>query len=145
MQLDDVRDVKMDIKLEPPPNAAEIEKVFPGVTNGVRPILFCYGHSIYNPAKIVIPIQLIAHEAVHALQQESYEVTHWWKMYLDSPLFRLDQEAPAHRVETEAYREHNNRAMSRSYYKTVAQRLAGPLYGNLISVKRAMEIIRENA
>lgn len=141
MQLDDVRNVEMDIKLEPPPNADDIEQVFPGVTNGVRPILFCYGHSIYNPAKIVIPLQLIAHEAVHALQQDSYGAKHWWDMYLHGKLFRLDQEAPAHRIENEAYREHNNRAMSRAYRKDVARRLASPLYGSLISVKKAMELL----
>lgn len=143
MQLDDVRDVKMDIKLEPPPNAAEIEEVFPGVTSGVRPILFCYGHSIYNPAKIVIPIQLIAHEAVHSLQQENYGrgPVDWWEVYLVDLKFRLDQEAPAHKIEVEAYREHNNRHMYRTYRKEVARRLASPLYGSLISVKKAMEYV----
>jgi len=145
MQLDDVRDVKMNIVLEPPPNAAEIEKVFPGVTKGFKPIIFCYGRSIYNPAKIVIPVQLIAHEAVHALQQDTYGLDEWWDDYLEYPPFRLHQETAAHKIEAEAYREHSNRAMYRTYRKEVARRLASPLYGSLVSVKKAMEMISENA
>lgn len=141
MQLDDVRDVKMDIRLEPPPNATEIEKVFPGVTNGIKPILFCYGYTIYNPAKIVIPIQLIAHEAVHALQQDTYDKDEWWDDYLEYSSFRLHQETDAHRIEIQCFNEHNNRHLRRSYRKDVARRLAGPLYGNLITVKKAMELL----
>ena len=135
--------VKMTIEKRPPPNAAEIEKVFPGVCSGARPIYFCYGDIIYNPSGTIIPPSLIAHEMVHSLQQEALGRDLWWNEYLWAPTFRYGQELEAHRVEYEHYRSTNNRAFSRRYLVSVAERLAGPLYGGLVRKREALAAIKQ--
>src|ERR1700675_4964101 len=131
LTLKDVQAVKMKIVKAAPPNATNIERVFPGVTSGIRPIFFCYGDTIYNPAGVTIPLELLAHEAVHSRQQEVQGVRVWWDLYLASTHFRFNQELEAHRVEYEQYRLLNNRPFSRRYLVGAAERLAGPLYGGL--------------
>lgn len=140
-----IEKVKMTIEKRPPPNAAAIEIVFPGVCSGVKPIFFCYGDVIYNPSGMVIPPSLIAHEMIHSLQQSEdfHGPKDWWTWYLRAPEFRYRQELEAHRVEFEHYRANNNRAFSRRYLKTVGDRLSGPLYGNLSSARKAREAITE--
>lgn len=139
-----IEKVKMTTEKRPPPNAAAIEIVFPGVCSGARPIFFCYGDVIYNPSGTVIPPSLIAHEMIHSLQQGERGVGDWWSEYLFSIAFRYQQELEAHRVEFEHYRANNNRAFSRRYLKSVAERLSGPLYGNIGTKRSALAAITED-
>lgn len=144
LTLKDVQRIKMKIVKAAPPNAKAIERVFPGVTSGIRPVFFCYGDTIYNPAGVTIPLELLAHEAVHSLQQEVQGVQVWWDLYLASTHFRFNQELEAHRVEYEQYRAFNNRAFSRRYVSSIAERLSGPLYGGLGSKATAKRLILAN-
>lgn len=131
----------MKIVKRPPPNAEAIEKVFPGVTSGTRPIYFCYGNTIYNPhGKPIVP-SIIAHECVHALQQARMGEEHWWALYLTAKTFRFEQELDAHRAEYEHFRANNNRAFSRRYLRDISERLAGPLYGSLATRTHAKALI----
>lgn len=136
-----VKDVKMTIVKTPPPNALAVERVFPGVTSGARPIIFAYGKIIYNPNGFDIPLELLAHEAVHSLQQEEIGVDAWWAEYLANKTFRYNQEVEAHRVEYEQYCALNTRAFRRRYIKSCAERLSGPLYGNVVGKNEARRII----
>lgn len=61
-------DRDMRIEKSRPPNFDAIAAVLPGALG--KNVIFCYGDTIYNPGGQVIPLQLLAHEAVHSIQQE---------------------------------------------------------------------------
>lgn len=121
-----------------PPNFNEINKAFQ--VRG-KPVIFAYAGAIHNPARIDIPPQLYAHEAVHQARQGDDPVS-WWRDYIASPDFRLQEEIPAHAAEyacvCETIRQEHARA---KVLDQIAQRLASPLYGSLVSVTRAKRLI----
>jgi hypothetical protein len=110
-----------------PPNWREINAAFKVRGKGV---IFCYGGAIYNPQRVPIGPELIAHERVHSARQGS-SPDDWWRRYIADLEFRLSEEIPAHRAEL---------AVSGDLDR-IARRLAGPLYGSLVSVERARELI----
>lgn len=142
--LNDVVGMELKDKREKPPNWSDIIAVFPQVEHKTG-VLFCYGDTIYNPSGVVVPIWLIGHECVHSLQQTSTSMSaeRWWNFYLAYPQFRLEHELAAHRVELEAYNVLHNRALRRSYAHAIAERLAGPLYGNMLKTRDALRLITE--
>lgn len=135
-------DEKMDIVETAPPNITAIEKVFPGVGKPERGVIFAYEKIIYNPGKIKIPIELMAHEFIHGMQQNDAGVEFWWDRYLTDPEFRLVEEIEAHRVEFQQFVKAHNRHMRRKYLVLCSARLAGPLYGKMISRTRAADLIQ---
>ena len=109
-------------------------------------ILFTYGHTIYNPDAVAIPIHIIEHEKVHMRQQSSIGMTPelWWEKFLSDPVFRVEQEAEAYGIQY-AYivksikdRNHKFRVL-----QDLARILSGPLYNNSISQGEAMKKIKE--
>ncbi len=119
---------------EPPPLFDEIDAAFKVAG---QPVIFAWGHRIYNPERIEIPPQLISHEAVHGHRQ-GRDIEGWWRRYIDEPAFRLAEEIPAHQAEYLAMVELAiNRNERRRALKTVAKRMAGPLYGALITASQA--------
>lgn len=126
-----------------PPLFDEIDAVFH--VRG-RPILFAWGDKIFNPGAVHVPPELLAHEAVHGERQGS-DVEGWWRRYLSDPAFRLDEELPAHAAEFRSLCEQHRprwqseRNMRRTYAAHVARKLAAPLYGNLITVSAAKQLL----
>lgn len=121
------------IKYEQPPNIETLRKRFP-IQRGV---LFAYAPHIYNPDGAFISEALMVHEQVHLAQQGDAPAL-WWGLYLDDPEFRLLQEFQAHLAEYEhrkalAVNRHERRAL----LKQMAHRLAAPLYGGLITRRKA--------
>lgn len=123
-----------------PPNYREINKAF-----NVRgkPIIFAYGSAIYNPGRIVIPLQLLEHERVHLKRQDGDPVS-WWRKYIDDPRFRLDEEIPAHIAEYQVMRPYDG--TERTFWLDhIAAKLASPLYGSLIGYTKARAILVDGA
>lgn len=114
-----------------PPNYKEVNAAF-----NVRgkPVIFCYGNVIYNPMSTAVGPELIAHERVHSVRQGN-SPANWWRRYIDSPEFRLNEEIPAHQVEFQFLGD------TRSL-RQIAERLSSPLYGNLVSFEEAIEIVQ---
>jgi hypothetical protein len=131
--------MKQTIVIDRPPIYDKIAALFP--IEG-KSVLFAWGEQIYNPEGIVIPKELIAHELIHGERQGSDEanIMAWWEKYLVDPQFRFNEELPAHRAEYLALvkRHSNKRHM---YLQYVAEKLAAPLYGNLVSIVQAKEAI----
>ena len=129
----------MKIVVDFPPNIEAIRKTFDLSGHEV----FCYGDTIYNPGGFELIPALIAHEEVHERQQES-GAEWWWARYLKDPVFRLEQELAAHRVEyrvlCEQTKDRNKRAMLLAH---VAGKLASPTYGGIVSRVKAMGMIRK--
>lgn len=110
-----------------------------------KPIIFSWGGIVYNPQRIEIPPALWAHEAVHGARQGG-GIEAWWRRYIDDPVFRLVEEIPAHRAEyRQMLAECGNRRARRSYLRQMAKRLAGPLYGRMVTPAAARRLILEVA
>lgn len=119
--------MKIKIKKGLPPNYSELAKHFP-MTGGE---IFTYGNKIYTHGRL--SKSLVAHEHVHVKQQLKMGVEKWWKKYIEDEEFRLQQELEAHKAE---YRAGGKMAI-------IAERLASPLYGSLVSVEEAVELVKQ--
>lgn len=136
-----------------PPNYAEIAERFP--VKG-RPMLFAWGGTIYATNGAAVPGHKMRHEAIHGARQSCYlgegsqgshdRLVNWWRRYLDDPVFRLNEEVPAHVAEYLALCETGSgRAARRRALAEVSKQLASPLYGGLISCERARRVIIDAA
>ena len=122
-----------------------------------RPILFAWGGRIFNPAGVPVPPELMAHERVHGERQlqgatdgtaeGEHAIGLWWGCYVKDPVFRFEEELLAHVAEFKmlcdcqrhAWRSERN--MRRTLVRHVARKLAAPLYGNLINVHEAKQLL----
>ncbi len=129
----------MEVVMDFPPIYDEIISVFPKAGCSV---IFAWGNKIYNPDRVSIPSQLIAHEAVHGRRQGS-DIYGWWRRYLDEKEFRLAEEILAHIVEMEYLMGPNpNRQTRRQILRSTSKRLANPLYRYGISREQARVLLK---
>lgn len=130
----------MRIAEDYPPLFDEIAERFPAARG--KGVIFAFGSIIYNPSGIHISRALFAHETMHG-QQQGDDVTGWWRRYMDDVEFRLEQEIPAHQAEYRfAMLDAKDRNDRRFMTKAIAARLAGPLYGRLITGAEARRILK---
>ncbi len=123
-----------------PPFITELEEVF-GPLHG-KQILYAVGEIIYNPMAVPITRQLFIHECTHGIRQGA-QVLEWWTKYMADRKFRFDEELVAHREEYKTFCAlYKDRNLRDAYRRKVAQRLAGPLYGSLITYSEALKVIR---
>jgi hypothetical protein len=121
-----------------PPNIAAIRKALPVTMDNI----FAWDGTIYNPGGGKLGPALIAHEEVH-FRQQAGQPDQWWKKYLESAEFRLDQEIEAHREEYRVfYDNHPSRNIRRRFLRALAKRLSAPMYGGLITERRAVKEIK---
>lgn len=134
----------MKIVIEPPPNFGEIVKVLPVVARW-RGVLFCYGNTIFNPNGVAVPAEIIAHEEKHSARQGN-DPKGWWDRYLSDVEFRFEQELEGY---TAQYRHvllsHASRHDRRRALKLCAASLAAPIYGAMVSEKRARQLLQDYA
>lgn len=104
-----------------------------------KPVLYCFGGTIYNPTGMTIPPQLRVHEAVHS-EQQGDEPFGWWRRYIADKTFRLDQELPAHRAEWR-WLDSDDSTFSQDALDGIAARLSSKLYGSLIDYEEARRLI----
>jgi len=124
-----------------PPIYSEIEAVFR--IHDRRDIVFSFGPVVYNPHNLVIPPELVEHEALHGHRQGTGQrVLDWWKRYMEDITFRFVEEVHAHRAEYRWLMDNGNRQTRRTACKLVAAKLASPLYGNLVSASEAQKVIK---
>lgn len=135
----------MKIVVATPPNFDEIDKAFN--VKG-KPIFFCYGDKIFNPAGAHIPEAILMHEKVHSVRQGDDPAT-WWTRYINDKKFRFAEELEAHRVEFTWHRTRPDaqkaipgwRSKEQYYLTQIAQRLSSPLYGSMVSTSEAKRLI----
>lgn len=123
-----------------PPNYNRIKEVFD--LTGKNPI-FCWGDIIYFPNGTKLDEHLIVHESVHSEQQkEAGGPEMWWAQYLDDPRFRLSQEVTAYRAQYKFVSENSSRQVSRNFLKIIAKDLSSPMYGSLVNLQEAINLIK---
>ena len=140
----------------------DIIKEYPPVFNkildsGMRPspyTVYAYGDKIYNPSGMNLPEEILVHEEVHMRQQMEYivvtpkqnPVESWWERFIEDKYFRIAQEVEAYAVQ---YRFVCKRQKDRNIRNKVvlhyAKTLAGPIYGNCVSVMGARKMILDKA
>lgn len=137
----------MKISYDRPPLWDEIDAKFKVAG---QPIIFAWGDTIFNPERVNITKELHAHEEIHGERQAEFvpeespetSVLAWWDQYIASSSFRLQEEIPAHVAEYRAYcKRHRGGHAQRQALNAIANKLASPLYGSLISLRTATEII----
>lgn len=129
----------MNIVRGTPPNFRLIVAAFPFAKR--EGVIFTYGNTVYVNGEPHLPPQLKAHEACHIDQQKRCGGPDpWWERYLVDHTFRLEQELVAHRAEYKTLR-HLDRAHAARALDFIAERLASPLYGNLIAKSEARRAI----
>ena len=110
----------------------------------VEGTFWTYGDTIYSPGGLNVPPDIQAHEEQHSVQQAAHEggKDGWWREFLASPRFRLEQEAEAYGAQYRFYCENvgdrNKRAL---FLHRLAATLAGPLYQVAVSVQQARAMI----
>ncbi len=107
---------------------------------GFKPV-FTYGDTLYNPTRGQISQDLVAHEEVHERQQKLPGVKAWWNKYLVDEEFRLSQEIEAYRAQYAFIKTQLNRKARMPLLKELATNLSSSLYGNLININEAKDII----
>ncbi len=98
--------------------------------------IFAYDHKIYFNGEL--PDHLIIHEQTHHKQQDEVGLDLWVEKYLTDVEFRLEQEVEAYRNQLQSV----NRNFRRKLLKIVAKDLASPLYGNIVSFKEAVRLLK---
>lgn len=123
-----------------PPNIDQIRRAF---TIDERYVIFSYGDKIYNPGANQLPTQLIAHEKIHAEQQEKYGgPALWWDMYIANAAFRFNQELEAYRGQYAwVCRTYNSRTKRAYFAGIMATDLSSPMYGSIVSRDEAFDRI----
>lgn len=125
----------MKIVHDYPPLIDEIDAEF-HVRN--KPIIFAWADTIYNPKHVTITAPLMAHEKVHGLSQGDHPVE-WWLEYIKSKPFRLHEELPAHVAEyRRLLKQHFSKVKAMDI---VATKLCAPLYGSMVSLPYAKQLI----
>ncbi len=98
-------------------------------------VIMVWGKKIYINRPDLLTIPLIRHEEVHLRQQKNSYLFGliWLIRYVFSVKFRFNQEIEAHRAEYLADKKN-------LYH--VAKRLSSSLYGNIVSYKEAIDLIK---
>lgn len=128
-----------EVVISYPPIIDDIVKVFPSVKQ-TRGVIFSWGAQVFNPDNIHITNSLLEHEWVHRQRQTENEdsILKWWELYLTDMEFRLNEEILGHKAELKhelwLIKDRNRRNMIMHH---IAARLAGPIYGNIISLSEA--------
>lgn len=134
--------VAAEVILTRPPNYDQIVAAFPAVKL-IPGVIYSWGKSIYNPDNTDLTAWLRAHENVHGQEQLKMGIEEWWDQYIKSVDFRFGQEVPAHHAEYKTYCSLVKSARDREgMLQMIAQRLAGSLYGEMVSFVEARRLTR---
>lgn len=134
----------MRVVAERPPNWDEIVVAFPEAAASSH-VIFAWGDAIYNPSGVPIDRHLMAHEALHGLEQHPREggPAAWWRRYIDDPAFRVEQEVEAYRRQLRSFASWTrDRERVHRYAMQLAGMLASPIYRGAITQMQAYRRIK---
>lgn len=103
-------------------------------------IIICYGNTIHCNQK-VSPDKIV-HETIHVKQQKKIGKDEWWRMYIDIPSFRLEQEVEAYRAEYQFVKRNiKDREALFKFLTRMAKHLSSENYGDIITTDEAIKLI----
>ena len=106
---------------------------------------FCIVWGDVCHSKYDVRPDLFAHEETHSNQQMILGPEIWWNAYINDTEFRLSQEVEAYRNQIKYIKEHTremSRPVRRFAIDTMCKQLASSVYGNIISYKKAKELLK---
>lgn len=118
------------------------------IQSGLKPqdnTVFAYGNDLYiqELKENEISSFLMVHEEVHMKQQgDNPEV--WWDKYLTNTKFRFDQEVEAYRAEYRKICEMFKNKAQKWFKHELAKQLSSPMYGSLVTISQAENLIRKH-
>ncbi len=124
----------------------EIPKIFPELQArfGVKwedGIIIAYEGKIHS--KEVPEAQKWIHEEVHLKRQAEIGNEIWWKSFIESDQFRLEEEVLAYRAEVSFLKKNiKNREVIFHMTRELALALSSDIYGNIISPQDALKMLR---
>lgn len=133
----------LDVINEEPPNYLELKQFFPLDLPDYVP-LFPWGDKVYNPSGKEIAPDIIFHEYIHSLQQGG-DPEWWWKRYMNSPEFRLEQEVEAYAKQYLFVKTNLNAKAAKDCLFECADNLSSPLYQLDLTYSQAETLIRHRA
>lgn len=126
---------------KPFPLLDRVKEKFPISDN----VVFAYGEDLYAAPEANLTLDLMMHEATHAVQQ-SAGAEIWWERYLTDDAFRLAQEVQAYRAQYAFYCAGNRDRNVRSRFLTkIARDLSSPLYGSICTFSEAFKLIKDGS
>ena len=132
----------LEVIVDYPPNIDKIDAKLH--VKALRGIIYTYDGKIYAPDGANLSYDLHEHERVHVRQHAAFGGSDpWWERYLEDVEFRLDQELEAYRVQLAYINEHYNRKQRRDMLDFIANSLASSMYGNLLSRKAALKLLKQ--
>ena len=104
-------------------------------------IIIAYDGKIH--CSMEVTPQKIIHEMKHLERQQEMGNEAWWNLYLENDQFRKDEEARAYLAETNFIKKNiNNREIRFFAITDIAKSFASDVYGEIISLKDALKILR---
>lgn len=98
--------------------------------------IFAYDKVIYCDYEL--PEHLQVHERRHLIRQQKMGVDEWVERYLTDTKFRLNEEVIAYREQLESVK---NRSARHRLRIQCANDLASSLYGNIVTLQEAMDLL----
>ena len=135
--------VDVEILLTPPDGIYERAQVKWGVD--FKNTIFTVGNKIHHSREHTLTPDVLQHEIVHVKQQQAYPGgwQAWWERYFEDPIFRLDQETEAYKVQCQVAKDFfKDKNQFARYLVEVAWFLCGDMYGGLLSHSEALELIK---
>lgn len=128
------------VLFEYPPNYEDICAHIPAVKRQPS-IVFTYAPTIYSPAGVKLPPDLVVHEEVHIERQTN--PAEWWDRYLTDIEFRLNEELEAYRAQYVWALHNYKRAYRRVLLWSMAKDLSGAMYGKIVTKQEAIKLITQ--
>ena len=123
---------------EIPPIYSQLNERFGADWN--KGIIIAYDGKIYS--KEVPEAQKWIHEEVHLDRQKEMGNEAWWRLYMESDEFRLEEELLAYMAEVSFIKKNiKNREARFHIIREVARSFSSSLYGNIISPEQALKIL----
>ena len=135
-----------------PPHQKAIEEHIPEFK---KHLTCTFGPILYNPKKVDITPERMAHEMEHSKQQTTYgygrfklwkhsnlRVEEWWNRYLQDETFRFAMELPASQREWWEFQKYETDRNKLAVKKEeIAHRLTNKLYGKKMKIGEALKFL----
>lgn len=104
-------------------------------------LIIAYSDRIHS--KRIPDPQKWIHESVHLDRQSEMGNDAWWRLYMESDQFRLEEELLAYKAEADFIKKNIKDREARFHIiMEIAKGFSSSLYGNIISTEEAYKILR---
>lgn len=104
-------------------------------------LIIAYDGKIH--CKEIPQAQKIIHESIHLNRQKEIGNEVWWRLYIESEQFRLDEEILAYLEEAKFLKKNiKNREHLFRYIRELADNMSSGIYGRIVTREQAIKILK---